>query len=122
MYSEFLIILDERNRLVEISNQHQAEIQQLKLKSGDFYEEETSSVENDPAPDEIETQDLAKSLWTNAMRVLPSTSALPPRSTDRVTESQRKVRRRMQREHMKKIATNPCPRDINVRNWNKKED
>ena len=79
-------------------------------------------MENDPSPDEIETQDLAKSLWTNAMRVLPSTSALPPRSTDRVTESQRKVRRRMQREHMKKIATNSCPRDINVRNWNKKED
>jgi len=117
-------MLDERNRLVELSNRLQAALQQQTLQSIDVSEDETSSVECDQVPDEHEAQDLTKSLWTNAMRVLPSKTTLPPRSTDRVTESQHKVRRRMQREHLKKIAANSSlrSREINVRNWNKKED
>ena len=122
MYTEFLIILDERNRLVEISNQLQAEIQQEKLKLVNVNEGEPTWGEHGQFPDESEAQGLENSLWTNAMRVLPPSSTLPPKSTDRITESQRKVRRRMQREQMRKLVTNPSQKDINIRNWNKKED
>ena len=123
MYAEFLIILDERNRLVDLSNQLKADILQLQGRLRYFSEVKTSTMESDQVSDEIHSQDITKSLWTNPMRVLPSKTTLPPRSTDRVTESQRKVRRKMQQELTKKHAVSSGSREkINIRNWNKKED
>jgi len=87
-----------------------------------FFSLSISSMHEDICAVSKQIYNHKTSLWTNAMRVLPPTSVWPPKSTDRVTESQRQVRRRMQREQMKKVAANSSQRELYVRNWNKKDD
>jgi hypothetical protein len=123
LYAEFLIILEERNRLLEISNQLQSEIQQIQHCKKEYVKkEQTPSNDCDPWPENSDVQNFAKSLWTNSVRAHLPSSAVPTRSTDRVTESQRQVRRRMQRAQIRKMATDSSQREIHVRNWNRKDD